>query len=170
MNRQRKSMAMASILEKCAGVPRKQLAPGTVLLSEGETSGRLYVLAEGSVEVLRGDTQVALIGEAGSVFGEMSVLLGRPHTATVRAASPVSADVFEDAESFLKSHPEIAFFLGRLLAERLNAATTYLVDIKRQFEGHGNHLGMVGEVLETLIHQQHEEFMPGPEDAADPRL
>jgi len=76
----------------------------------------------------------------------------------------------EDAESFLKSHPEIAFFLGRLLAERLNAATTYLVDLKRQFEGHGSHLGMVGEVLETLIHQQHEEFMPGPEDAADPRL
>ena len=69
---------MALILEKCAGVSRKQFAPGTVLLSEGETSGRLYVLAEGSVEVLRGDTQVALIGEAGSVFGEMSVLLNRP--------------------------------------------------------------------------------------------
>ena len=50
------------------------------------------------------------------------------------------------------------------------AATTYLVDIKRQFEDKSDHLGMVGEVLETLIHQQHEEFMPGPEDAADPRL
>ena len=93
----------------------------------------------------------------------MSVLLNRPHTATVRAATPVGVFVFDDAESFLKSHPEIAFFLGRLLAERLNAATTYLVDLKRQFEGHGNHLGMVGEVLETLIHQQHEEFTPGPE-------
>ena len=59
--------------------------------------------------------------------------------------------VFEDAERFLKSNPEIAFFVGKLLAERLDAATTYLVDLKRQFEGHGNHLGMVGEVLETLI-------------------
>ena len=163
-------MAMASILDACAGARRHDYPSGTILLSEGDTSGRLYVLAEGAVEVLRGDTQVALIKGAGSIFGEMSVLLGRPHTATVRAASPVSAYVFEDAESFLRSHPEIAFFLGRLLAERLNAATTYLVDIKRQFEGHGNHLGMVGEVLETLIHQQHEEFMPGPEDAADPRL
>jgi CRP-like cAMP-binding protein len=163
-------MAMASILDACAGARRHDYPAGTILLSEGDTSGRLYVLAEGAVEVLRGDTQVAVIKGAGSIFGEMSVLLGRPHTATVRAASPVSAYVFEDAESFLKSHPEIAFFLGRLLAERLNAATTYLVDIKRQFEGHGNHLGMVGEVLETLIHQQHEEFMPGPEDAADPRL
>jgi hypothetical protein len=78
--------------------------------------------------------------------------------------------VFEDAESFLKSHPEIAFSLSRLLAERLNAATTYLVDLKRQFEGQGNHLGMVGEVLETLILQQHQEFTQGPENETDPRL
>ena len=162
--------AMTSILDKCAGAPREHFAPGTILLSEGETSGRLYILAEGSVEVLRGDTQVAVIGEAGSVFGEMSVLLNRPHPATVRATTPVGAFVFEDAESFLKSNPEVAFFLGRLLAERLNAATTYLVDLKRQFEGQGNHLGMVGEVLETLIHQQHEDFTPGPEREADPRL
>ena len=161
---------MTSILDKCAGVPCKRFAPGTVLLSEGETSGRLYVLAEGSVEVLRGDTQVAVIGEAGSVFGEMSAMLSRPHTATVRAASPVGVFVFDNAESFLKSNPEIAFFVGRLLAERLNAATTYLVDLKRQFEGQGNHFGMVGEVLETLIHQQSEEFTSGPEAEADPRL
>jgi CRP/FNR family transcriptional regulator, cyclic AMP receptor protein len=120
------------------------------------------VLAGGTVEVLRGDT--------GSIFGEMSVLLNRPHTATLRAASPVGAFVFEDAESFLKSHPEIAFFLGRLLAKRLNAATSYLVDLKRQFEGQDNHLGMVGEVLETLIHLQHEEFISSPEGEADPRL
>jgi CRP/FNR family cyclic AMP-dependent transcriptional regulator len=161
---------MASIPDKCAGAPRKHFAPGAILIAEGETSGRLYVLAEGSVEVLRGDTQIAVVTEAGSVLGEMSVLLNRPHTATVRATSPVGVFVFEDAESFLMSHPEIAFLLGKLLAERLNAATTYLVDLKRQFEGHGNHLGMVGEVLETLIHQQHEDFMPGPEGEADPRL
>jgi len=161
---------MVSMLDKCAGAPRREFAPGTTLLSEGETSGRLYVLAEGSVEVLRGDTLVAVIGEAGAVFGEMSVLLNRPHTATVRAASPVRVFVFDDAESFLKSNPEIAFLLGRLLAERLNAATTYLVDLKRQFEGQGNHLDMVGEVLESLIHQQHEDFTLGPEREADPRL
>jgi CRP-like cAMP-binding protein len=161
---------MASILDLCARARRKAFPAGTILLSEGETSGQLYILAKGSVEVLRGDTQVAIVAEPGAVFGEMSVLLNRPHTATVRATSPVDVFVFEDAASFLKSHPEIAFFLGKLLAERLNAATTYLVDLKRQFEGQGNHFGMVGEILETLIHQQHEDFMPGPENEADPRL
>ncbi|MGB6924667.1 MAG: cyclic nucleotide-binding domain-containing protein [Methyloceanibacter sp.] len=161
---------MASILDICAGAARTEFPAETVLLSEGETSGQLYILAEGSVEVLRGDTQVAVVSEPGAVFGEMSVLLDRPHTATVRATSPIGVFVFEDAESFLKAHPEIAFFLSRLLAERLNAATTYLVDLKQQFEGHANHFGMVGEVLETLIHQQSEDFRLGPEDEADPRL
>lgn len=161
---------MATILDICAGAARTELPAETVLLSEGETSGQLYILAKGSVEVLRGDTQVAVVSEPGAVFGEMSVLLNRPHTATVRATSPIGVFVFEDAEAFLKAHPEIAFFLSRLLAERLNAATTYLVDLKQQFEGHDNHFGMVGEVLETLIHQQSDDFKLGPEDEADPRL
>jgi CRP-like cAMP-binding protein len=161
---------VASILDICAGTAPKTFAAGTTLLTEGKTSGQLYILASGTVEVLRGDTQVALVGDPGAVFGEMSVLLNRPHTATVKALSPVSVYVFEDAASFLKSHPEIAFLLCRLLADRLNAATTYLADLTQQFASHGNHLGMVGEVLESLIHQQHEEFSHGPEREADPRL
>lgn len=161
---------MASILDYCTGLPRQTLPADSVLLGEGETSGRLYVLEEGTVEVLRNGTQVAIIDEPGSVFGEMSVLLDLPHTATVRTVSPVSAVVFNDAGMFLRSHPEIAFLLGRLLAERLNAATSYLADLKRQFADHSDHLGMVGEVLESLIHQQHEEFTPGSDSKADPRL
>jgi CRP/FNR family transcriptional regulator, cyclic AMP receptor protein len=161
---------MGSILDMCREAPRHELAAGTVLLPEGETSGHLYVLTSGAVEVLRGETQVAVIEEPGAVFGEMSVLLNRPHTATVRALTPITVHGFDDAESFLRSNPEIAFHVGRLLAGRLNAATTYLADLKQQFEGQSNHLGMVGEVLDVLIHQQDEDFSLGPEGGADPRL
>ena len=161
---------MPSILDHCADLEPHECAAGTVLLAEGATSGRLFVLVEGRVEVLRGSTQVALVGEPGAVFGEMSILLGLPHTATVRAASPVRAYVFEEAGAFLRSHPAIGFYLARLLAQRLNSATTYLVDIKRQFEGHRDHLGMVGEVLESLMHQQDDNFTRAPERPADPRL
>ena len=48
MNAQRKSMAMASILDACSGARRHDYPPGTILLAEGDTSGRLYVLADGS--------------------------------------------------------------------------------------------------------------------------
>ena len=161
---------MSSILDLCREATLKELPAGAVLLSEGETTGHLYVLKSGTVEVLRGETQVAVIEDPGAVFGEMSVLLKRPHTATVRALSPMSCYVFDDADHFLESNPEIALFIGRLLAARLNAATTYLADLKRQFEGHGSHLGMVGEVLDVLIHQQDDDFSLGPDERSDPRL
>jgi CRP-like cAMP-binding protein len=54
----------------------------------------------------------------------MSVLLDLPHTATVRARTPVTVRAPEDASAFLRQHAEIAFHLARLLAQRLNAATT----------------------------------------------
>ncbi|HMN85524.1 MAG TPA: cyclic nucleotide-binding domain-containing protein [Bauldia sp.] len=161
---------MTSILDHCAGADRRSFAPGAVLMQEGETSGRLYVLARGMVEVLRGDTQVAVVAEPGAVFGEMSCVLGTPHTATVRALTPATLFEFENPEEFLRSHPEIAFFLVRLLAQRLNAATGYLADIKRQFEHRSDHLSMVGEVLESLMHQQRQSFTPGSDREPDPRM
>lgn len=161
---------MRSLLEVCHGAPVAEYPAGQVLLPEGTTSGHLFVLKDGIVEVLRGETQVAIVDEPGALFGEMSVLLARPHTATVRALTPCTVYVFDDAAHFLRSNPEIAFHVCRLIAGRLNAATTYLADIKRQFEGHTNHLGMVGDVLDALMHNQEDEFSPGPEQAKDPRL
>jgi len=160
---------LTSILDHCAGAEERTFPSGAVLMAEGQRSGLLYVLVEGTVAVFRGDTEVAAVSEPGAVFGEMSCVLGTPHTATVRALTPARLYRFEDAGTFLRSHPEIAFFLVRLLAQRLNAATGYLADLKRQFEGHGNHLGMVGEVLESLMHQQDETFMPGSDREPDPR-
>jgi CRP/FNR family cyclic AMP-dependent transcriptional regulator len=161
---------MGTLLDLCKDRPAQELPAGTVLLPEGRTSGHLYVLKSGAVEVLRGDTQVAMIEEPGAVFREMSVLLNRPHTATVRALTPITVYAFDDAAAFLRSNPEIALHVGRLLAGRLNAATTYLADLKEQFEGQSNHLSMVGEVLDALIHQQDEGFSSVVEQGADSRL
>jgi CRP-like cAMP-binding protein len=161
---------LATILDHCDGAPRRRYGVGDALITEGEATGRLYVLVSGEVEVLRGETRVAVVGEPGAVLGEMSILLARPHTATVRAVSQVAAVVIEDAETFLKSNPEIALAIGRMLAQRLSAATTYLADLTQQYAGHGNHLGMVGEVLGALIHQHEDDFRPGPERTDDPRL
>ena len=70
----------------------------------------------------------------------------------------------------MRSDPQIAFVIARLLAQRLNSATTYLVDLKRQYAGQGNHLGMVSDVLASLIHQQETEFMPGSDRLPDPAM
>jgi len=161
---------MQSVLERSDPERRKEVSAGTVLIAEGARSNRLFVLAEGSVEVLRGETQVAVVSEPGSLFGEMSVLLDLPHTATVRALSRTTVHVFDDAVSVLRSDPEIALQIARTLAQRLNAATTYLVDLRRQYGGATNHLGMVSDVLASLIHNQEPEFKPGSDRQPDRAL
>jgi CRP/FNR family transcriptional regulator, cyclic AMP receptor protein len=156
-----KSPLMASILDLCRSLPARAFESGTDLLCEGKTAGVLYVLIEGEVEILKDNFQVAVISDPGAIFGEISVLLDIPNTATVRAISPCTAHVVEDCDLFLQSHKEIAYQLSKLLAQRVYRLTTYLVDLKRQFEQQGNHLSMVDEVLETLIHDQRQSITLG---------
>jgi CRP-like cAMP-binding protein len=161
---------MSSILEKCAGLPEVRLAPGTVLLTEGEKSGKLYILIDGELEVSHGGIQIANISTPGSVFGEMSVLLDAPHTASVTAVRESRAFLVADVETFLRSAPQVLQHIASLLALRLQCVTGYLADLKRQYAGHGDHLGMVDEVLGTLLHQQRQEIIAGPDRGSDPRL
>lgn len=163
---------MQELLEQCRDCPTRRLEPGEVLLREGERSGQLFVLVSGTVEVHRGDVEIALVDEPGAIFGEMAVLLDRPHTASVRAQGPAEVHVVKDAESFLAQRPGLTLPVARLLARRLDNVTAYLVDIKRQFQDREDHLGIVDEVLEALSHEQGEAFLPAdelpPEEAQEP--
>jgi CRP/FNR family transcriptional regulator, cyclic AMP receptor protein len=147
---------MPSLLDHCKGLPTLDLAPGQCLMEEGSQTGKLYVLIEGSTIVLKGEAEVARVEEPGAFFGELSVLLGTPHTATVRALAQCRFHVVEDVTAFL-STPDVTLALSRLLAKRLQMVTTYLADLKHQFAEHGDHLGMVDEVLDSLLHHQQEE-------------
>ena len=46
---------MREILDYCKGAVQRQVPAGTVLITEGSTTGHLFVLIEGQLEVLRGD-------------------------------------------------------------------------------------------------------------------
>lgn len=124
---------MRALLDHCAGGRQTSFAAGTQIVREGEMTGRLYVLVAGELEIVRDGTVVANIDEPGSIVGEMSALLGQPHSATVRAVSATRLYEFDDAGSFLASQPAIALLVAKTLAQRLYNATTYLADIKRQY-------------------------------------
>ena len=159
---------MQELLDHCRGCPRLELAPGTVLLREGERSGRLFVLAAGCLEVFRGDVEIALVDDPGAVFGEMAALLDIPHTTSVRAVTAAVVHVVDDPAGYLARNPELALPIARLLARRLQNVTSYLVDLKRQFRGRDDHLGMVDEVLESLAHEQGGSFIPAADLPAEP--
>ena len=150
---------MKPILDICAAssLPERSVSEGECILEEGLKDGALYILKEGAVEILKKDIQVNLVSSPGSLFGEVSVLLNRPHMATVKAMKPSTFYVAENAQEFLHANPEINLAIARLLATRLNSVTNYLVDLKDQFESHEDHLGMVDEVLESILHHQENQ-------------
>ncbi|MCK1736194.1 cyclic nucleotide-binding domain-containing protein [Bradyrhizobium sp. 138] len=161
---------MRAVLDYCSGGTERKVEAGTLIVTEGGTSGHLYVLMQGKLEVLKGEMVVATVTEPGAVLGEMSVLLGQPHTATVRACSDAIVYEFEDAASFLEKQPGVALLIAKMLAQRLNVANTYLADLKRQYAGHGTHLAMVGEVLQSMINLPPLKVSPGSDRQSDPRM
>jgi CRP/FNR family transcriptional regulator, cyclic AMP receptor protein len=161
---------MREILDYCSGGVRRDVSAGAFVLHEGHTTGYLYVLIEGRLEVIKGDTVVATITEPGAVLGEMSVLLDKPHTATVRAAADSTIYEIDDAASFLRTQPAVAILIAKMLAQRLNVANTYLADLKQQYAGHGNHLAMVGDLLQSMINLSPTEVSPGSDRQSDPRI
>lgn len=62
---------------------------GSVILSEGEPGAAMYIIASGEVKVYTsgkgGPLYLACLGE-GDFFGEVSVLTGKPRTATITAS------------------------------------------------------------------------------------
>jgi CRP-like cAMP-binding protein len=163
-------MLMRAVLDYCTGATRREVPTGALVLHEGSKTGHLFVLLEGRLEVIKGDSVVAVLTEPGAMLGEMSVLLDQPHTATVRAAADSVVYELDDAAAFLRDQPQVALLIARLLAQRLNVANTYLADLKRQYAGHGTHLSMVGEVLQSMINLPPQPVSPGTDLESDPRL
>jgi CRP/FNR family transcriptional regulator, cyclic AMP receptor protein len=163
-------IGMRAILDHCGGGNRREIPAGTDFIHEGGKTGHLFVLVEGKVEVIKGDSVVAVISEPGAVFGEMSLLLDQPHTATVKTGTDCVIVEIDDAASFLRDQPQVALLVARLLAQRLNIATTYLADIMHQYAGHGSHLSMVGELLQSMINLPPLQVSPGSDRQSDPRM
>jgi CRP-like cAMP-binding protein len=69
-------------------------AAGAVIVKEGDTGDRLYIIAEGEVEVSIEGVPVRRQGP-GEFFGEIALLLDVPRTATVKAVSHVALFALE---------------------------------------------------------------------------
>ena len=66
----------------------------------------MFFLIEGAVEVYKGDVLISTTAEPGTVFGELSALLGGNHLATVNAAKPSTFYVVENPRAFLATSPD----------------------------------------------------------------
>lgn len=144
---------MQDILELCRGLETVSFAPSEVLMPEGEKTGCLYFLKTGCVEVSKGETPITRIREPGAIFGELSILLDQPHPASVEAVEPTTCYFTRGGKEFLAENPLISLAVGELLAARLKGMISYLADLKAQYGGREDHLGMVDELLMDLAHR-----------------
>jgi CRP-like cAMP-binding protein len=161
---------VAAILTVLRDHPVRTFAAGETLFEQGARTGLLFVLVEGAVEVVKDDVTVASASEPGAIFGDLSALLGIPHTATVRAVRASTFHVVTNPRAFLEQNPSACLHLCELLARRLDAVNKYLVDVKQQFAGH-DHLGLVDSVLDTLMHRHpRQRIAPKQSTLRDPEV
>ena len=101
--------------------------PPTILVENGQTPGRIWMVAEGMIEVRRADAVVRSI-TAGDFVGETSFLGRRPMAADVVICEPVRflSWPVQDLEAFMADQPEIGAALqrvfGQCLVRKLHAA------------------------------------------------
>lgn len=95
-----------------------------VITTEGDLSFEWYVLVKGKVGVFKGELQMSEFSERGVIFGELSGLLARPRTATMKALDDTEVMVVESSiDEVIRNHPDIANKILISLAERLAKTT-----------------------------------------------
>jgi type IV pilus assembly protein PilB len=107
-----------------------EFPPAEVIVREGAPGVSMYIIKSGLVEVRKKDPTtgidflVAQLSD-GAAVGEMSLLTGKPRSATVTTVQPTVVFTLTRADfrNLLTQHPEISLGLARILAERLEDAT-----------------------------------------------
>ena len=141
---------MEELLALAQTAPSRTLAPGEVLLADGEAVDALYVLLDGALRIDKAGTTVAVVTERGACVGEMSLLLGVPATADVVRHRADDGRRARGRRRAPRHRPALALALARLLAGRVQVMTSYLVDLRQQYADHGGGLGMIDVVLDAL--------------------
>src|SRR5881296_2506782 len=104
--------------------------PNEVIVREGAPGVSMYIIKSGLVEVRKKDPSNGidfLVAQLrpGAAVGEMSLLTGKPRSATVTTVESTSVFTLTRADfrNILTLHPEISLGLAKILAERLEEAT-----------------------------------------------
>jgi len=130
-------MNVLTALEKLYDRFGREYRAGEAVFAEGQADTDMFFVLAGSVEVVKkapegkpgGEVALATLG-VGDFFGEMSLLLDEPRSATVRAATDATRAIRISRGNFdtiVKLQPQIAIEMLRVLAKRLRATSRMAV-------------------------------------------
>jgi small-conductance mechanosensitive channel/CRP-like cAMP-binding protein len=115
----------AEELRQISSLTKNRLvSTGTPLLQQGDPGDSLFILRDGLLEVrIAADSQPEIVVgriNPGSFFGERSLLLGEPRSASIIPVvdSTVAEIPREAMVQLMRGRPELAVYLGEVLTER----------------------------------------------------
>ncbi len=116
------SEALAPLLDQ---LQRRQFPPGARIIAEGDSLGEMYIVVAGMAEVLMTDSDgvehlINRVGPGGTL-GEIGLITGQPHSASVRASGELDVLVLDDADlrNAATAFPELYRSLVGILSRRL---------------------------------------------------
>ncbi|MBD2393314.1 mechanosensitive ion channel [Cyanobacterium aponinum FACHB-4101] len=113
---------------------RKNLEKEQILFKENEIGDTFYIILSGKVEVFVEKINKHLnYLKAGSFFGELSLMLGMPRTATVKAVEPTILFSINQANfrKLLMKNPELYDLIVNKLSERKNELVERQNELRR---------------------------------------
>jgi|EndMetStandDraft_8_1072994.scaffolds.fasta_scaffold48774_2 CRP/FNR family cyclic AMP-dependent transcriptional regulator len=144
----------ATFRKRLAALPLATYQAGETVLAAGSRSGRLLILRNGAVAIIKDAIEIAKVAEPGAVFGELSALLDQPHTADVRALETSQFHV-ADAANLLSQDSVALLYVAEVLARRLDGANRALIELKNQLQA-GQPRSVINKTVEKV-----EEMLGG---------
>lgn len=112
----------------------QQFDEGDIIITEGETGSSLYVVVSGEVKVYTQGTRgehlyLASLGE-GDFFGEVSVLTGKPRTATITASqhSELLRLDKDKLDKVIAKHPNVRTTLDDFYKRRASQTVEAMIE------------------------------------------
>ena len=93
---------------------------GDIVLKDGELGKGFCILESGSLEVVREGRTLSEIDQPGSIFGELSEILGMKRDAVIRAKTSTKVRHIEESiEDIVTKNPKVSVKLIKTLGRRL---------------------------------------------------
>lgn len=102
----------------------KQYKKGETIVSEGDRGREILTLVSGRVGIFKNGSKIREFSEAGTILGELSVILNRPRTASLIAMEDTSVmPLAKSLDELFEKYPDIIKKMLVNMAERLADST-----------------------------------------------
>ncbi|MEM9016454.1 MAG: cyclic nucleotide-binding domain-containing protein [Verrucomicrobiota bacterium] len=160
---------MNPILSYCEqnDIPMCSYEPSETVIKEGAEEDVLLVMKSGNVSIQREGVELSSIDYEGALFGEVSILVGGAHTATVVAIDESSFYAIKDGPAFLEENPDLGLHVAYVLASRLKAITANMAKLDHELGDQEEELDLMTDLVGGLMRMQERgksEVQSGGED------